>query len=114
MGAQVAILAQAKEIHWCSCLSNLWCFVISMMISCLLIFLISKSMMPTEGFRADGDVDHLTTEEMNVSYDASKVTVLVTGRLPPSDFVKLIHGSSTPLEMSGDQSAFEALFDNKV
>merc|ERR1712217_245092 len=61
-----------------------------------------------------GVFDHVTTEEMNVSYNASNVTVLVTGRLNQSDFMKLVHSSSTPLEMSGDQSAFEALFDKKV
>merc|ERR1712217_292818 len=61
-----------------------------------------------------GVFDHVTTEEMNVSYNASNVTVLVTGRMGQSYFVKVIHSSSTPLEISGDQSAFEALFDNKV
>merc|ERR1712217_903353 len=61
-----------------------------------------------------GVFDHVTTEEMNVSYNASNVTVLVTGRLNQSDFMKLVHSSSTPLEMRGDQSAFEALFDKKV
>mmetsp|Transcript_50381 Transcript_50381/g.97297 ORF Transcript_50381/g.97297 Transcript_50381/m.97297 type:complete len:578 (-) Transcript_50381:65-1798(-) len=44
----------------------------------------------------------------------SSVTLVVTGSIPHSDFIKLVKVSSEPVGMTGDQSFIETLFLDKV